>query len=183
MVYSQEHIRGAAMLPNSIPEDKIIALEKEERKRYEKTKSVDEYRKRLAARRERQDAWLGTFEMTLSPRLACEKNGIPYSNYSNWRRDPEFCKRFNKALESVREEMYGVAIGRAIGYRPIDDEGNPMTDGDGKPVYQGGSDRLMMAFLGMTEKSAGADLTVNIEIVSKENRVYSDIETSTETGI
>lgn len=164
------------MLPNAIPEDRIIALEKEERERYSKAKNVEEYRQRLTARRERQDAWLGTFEMTLSPRLACEKNGLSHGSYTGWRRDPEFCKRFNKALENVREEMYGAAIGRAIGYRPMDDDGNPMTDGDGKPVYQGGSDRLMMAFLGMNEKAAGAELSVNIEIVSKENRIYDCVE-------
>jgi hypothetical protein len=123
--------------------------------------------KALLERRRAQEIFLGVFEKTFSVQAAehaCETIG----GFQRWKAtDPDFCLRFNQSLGVVQDSLSSHALVRARGYRATAPDGTPLVDGDGTPIYRDGSDKILMAILGLDKKEESVGTTVTIEIVSK----------------
>lgn len=155
-------------LPQLIPESAIIEREKLYNERHRLMLGTPQYVELTKDKRRLQRDWLTIYQQTLSPAIATKRMGIPQSQYEGWRdHDPMFAKMFNETLELVRGELAGAAVGRAFGEAVADDEGNHALDAAGRPIYRNGSDRLMVALLGLESKEPATDILVNIEIVSR----------------
>lgn len=155
-------------LPQEIPESSIIEMEKRHAAQNQLMLATPYYVQVTKEKRKLQRQWLEVFQIVLSPKAACDRLGIGDGQYRGWlKNDPMFCKMFNEALTSIKGEMAGVAVGRAIGEAVADENGQHALDAAGRPIYRNGSDRLMVALLGLESKEKDADVLVNIEIVSR----------------
>lgn len=164
------------MLPQFIPQERIIQLERKQKESFGKISNLIGYEKTKLEKRNEQRDWLGIFKVTLSPKMACAGTNVSAAKYQGWRQtDPEFCKMYNDALKEFVEEMQGAVVNRAMGYRVASPDGTPAVDADGRPVYEGGSDRLAVAILGL-EENRRPDLTVAIEIVPRGKETKAVIE-------
>ena len=155
-------------LQQEIPEAALIEMEKQYNSHHRLMLATPYYVEATKGKRKIQRGWLETFKIVLSPTIACRRTGVSDDQYRAWRdRDPVFCRMMNEVLVTVREELAGAAIGRAFGEAIADEEGNHAVDAAGRPIYRHGSDRLMVALLGLEQKEKDADVLVNIEIVSR----------------
>jgi hypothetical protein len=155
-------------LPNLIPESAIIEREKRWNEQHHLMLASPYYAESMKEKRRLQREWLALYSTMLSPTMVNKRMGITDAQYRGWLdRDPMFARMFNDTLESVRDELAGVAIGRAIGEAVADENGNHVIDAAGRPVYRNGSDRLMTSLLGLEAKDQEADVVVSIEIVSR----------------
>ena len=167
MGHSTQLVRTMA-LPQLIPESAIIEREKRYNERHRLMLGTPQYVELTRDKRRLQRDWLSVYQSVLSPTIANRRLGISQGQYEGWRdHDPIFAKMFNETLELIRGELAGAAVGRAIGEAVADDDGNHALDALGRPIYRNGSDRLMVALLGLESKEQSADVMVNIEIVSR----------------
>lgn len=125
----------------------------------------------MEIKRLKQTEWLEAYGRTLTPRIACECAGVSLAAYRNWRKtDPVFCREYNETLENALEELQASVWARAVGYHQMDEDGMPVYDASGKPVYAGGSDKLAVALLGIGNKEeTSSAVTVRISIVSRDD--------------
>ncbi len=154
-------------LPQLIPQSKIDALRIEQRSKFVATLTNEHSVKLRKEKRKLQKAWLEAYTILVSPRLVCERQGLPWSTYQEWRDDPDFCEMFNDTLRDMYLDLQGSVYARAKGWYVDDGEGGIATDPTGRPLIEGGSDTLAAKLLRLDRVPENNGVVVNIEIVPR----------------
>jgi len=120
-------------------------------------------------KKNRQEVFLAVYEKTLSIKVATDRGGVSPATYRYWKRtDAEFARKLNAVIQTISDELTGVALQRAMGYAKIDDEtGEAHVDAHGAVIRYGGSDKLMTHFLERLSpvsapKMAEVAITINL---------------------